>query len=211
MSNASTTPVATHDSVAMPRPSSEQRDGEGRLISVTFESTPIQAVAPTCRIGTWTSDWSEWTPIEAVAPTGDCWLTALDGSGHSMHALDMAVRLARESGMCALDLVNVQPWLSKEAAEVELPRRGWTASMHARALLDARGLGWRLHVWMGESAARIVELADTLGSRGIVIGAGGMTAGVALLLGSVAQQVIQTARRAVLVVRAPATSEEKSP
>lgn len=186
MSTIFTTPGATLDPGAMSAPRAEQFDGEGRLISVTFESAPVQA----------------------AAAAADRWLVALDGSGHSMHALAMAVRLAAESGTHALDLVNVQHWLSKEAAEIELPRRGWTAATDARALLDARGLGWRLHVWMGEPAARIVELAETLGSRGIVIGARGLTAGEALLLGSVAQQVIHTTHGAVLIVRSPEASKE---
>ncbi len=176
MSNTSPTPVAT----TVPQPCREQRDADGRRISVTFESGSGQP---------------------AVLPAGDCWLVALDGSGHSMHALAQAMRLATESGVHALDLVNVQPWLSKEAAEVELPRRGWAACVDACARLDANRLGWRLHVLMGEPAARIVELVGTLGSRGIVIGARGLTAGEALLLGSVAQQVIHTVRGTVLVVR----------
>ena len=109
-----------------------------------------------------------------------------------------------------LALVNVQPWLSKEAAEGGLSQRGWATCVEACAMLDAKGLGWQLHVLMGEPAARIVELAKRLDSLGLVIGARGLTASKALLLGSVAQQVIHTARGAVLVMRAPATSKEKT-
>ena len=185
----SPTPVASIEPYTVPQPCREQRDADGRRISVTFESGQVRP----------------------AAPTGDCWLVALDGSGHSLHALAQAMRLATESGVHALDLVNVQHWLSKEAAEVELPRRGWAACVDACAMLDANRLGWRLHVLMGEPAARIVELAGTLGSRGIVIGARGLTTGEALLLGSVAQQVIHTFRGAVLVVREPATLEENAP
>ena len=53
-----------------------------------------------------------------------------------MHAL--AMRLATESGANVLDLVNVQPWLSREAAETGLAQRGWAACAHACAMLDAR-------------------------------------------------------------------------
>ena len=83
--------------------------------------------------------------------------------------------------------------------------------MNACARLDANGLGWRLHVLMGEPAARIVELAHTLGSRGIVIGSRGLSATENLLLGSVAQRVIHTAGGAVLVVRVAVPPEEKIP
>ena len=189
MSNAPTTTIATIDQGTVPEPRGEQRDDDGRRIAVTFESGRVQP----------------------AVPAGDCWLVALDGSGHSMHALARAMRLATESGVRVLDLVNVQPWLGKEAAEAGLPQRGWAACVDACFMLDANGLGWRLHVLMGEPAARIVELAETLGSQGIAIGARGLTATETLLLGSVAQQVIQTVRGAVLVVRAPATLEENAP
>ena len=157
---------------------------------------------------------SRSSPVRSAAPADDRWLVALDGSRHAIQALASAIRLANESGVREIDLVNVQPWLSKEAAEVELARRGYAAAQDACALLDAHGLRWRLHVLMGEPAARIVELAGTLGSRGIVIGARGLSATQALLLGSVAQEVIHTAGEAVLVVRAvraPVPPEEKIP
>ena len=189
MSITSSIPVATIDPYTVPQPCREQRDADGRRISVTFESRPGQP----------------------AVPAGDCWLVALDGSRHSLHALAQAMRLATKSGVPALDLVNVQPWLSKEAAEAELLRRGWAACVDACAMLDANRIGWRLHVLMGEPAARIVQLAETLGSCGIVIGARGLTATENLLLGSVARQVIHTVRGAVLVVRGPATPEENEP
>ena len=186
---AATTPVATLEPHTVPQPCREQRDADGRRISVTFESHEVQR----------------------PEPAGEGWLAALDGSGHALHALAMAMRLSIESGARVLDLVNVQPWLSKEAAEAGLPQRGWEVCVDACAMLDANGLGWRLHVLMGEPAARIVELADCLGSRGIVIGARGLTATETLLLGSVAQQVIHAARGALLVVRAPRPPQETTP
>ena len=164
----------------MPTPVKSQRDDQGRLIALVFESSP--------------------SPV--TGPTAERWLVAVDGSSHSIHALKNAARLATESGVRTLDLVNVQPWFSKEAAETELPRRGWAATADARALLDAQGFGWQLHVWMGVPAERISELAQALNSRGIAIGARGLTLDTQLLLGSVAQDVIHTAPCAVLVVRA---------
>ena len=188
MSNAPTTTITSIGQGTVPEPRGEQRDEDGRRIAVTFESVQIQP----------------------DVPAGDCWLVALDGSGHAMHALARAMRLAIESGACVLDLVNVQPWQSKEAAEDGLAQRGWAASMDACAMLDANGLGWRLRVLMGGPAACIVAQAEMPGSRGIVIGARGLTATETLLLGSVAQQVIHAARGAVLVVRAPIPPQEKT-
>ena len=176
------TPESMSDARAMPQPCREERDSDSRLVAVTFESGRLPA----------------------PPPAGACWLVALDGSGQALQALTQAMRLALESSVPALDLVNVQPWLSKEAAEIHLPQRGWAQAAAACAILDANGLGWRLHVRMGEPAASIVLQAEALGSRGIVIGARGLSSTENLLLGSVAQQVIHAAQGAVLVVRTPA-------
>jgi len=182
------TPVAPMlDADTHARPTGERRDEHGRRIALTFDSTLVRP----------------------VAPPADCWCVALDGSRNSMHALTQAMQLATECGVRTLDLGTVHHWLSPEAAETELACRGLATSADARALLDARGFAWRLHVLMGEPAPRLVELIQALGSRGIVVGARGLSAVEGLLLGSVAQQIIYNAQGAVLVVRAPAATEEK--
>lgn len=190
MSNAPQGTFAAVQSALMPEPLFEKRDSDGRRIAVTFASPQ---------------------PGHANAAAADGWLVALDGSTNAIHGLALAMRLCRDSGARELDLVHVQPWLSKEATETELQRRGWAAAAEACAALDANGLGWRLHVLIGEPAERIVELAESLRSRGIVIGARGLSAFDGLLLGSVAQQVIHAARGAVLVVRAPIPPQERAP
>jgi nucleotide-binding universal stress UspA family protein len=187
MSTPATTAAPILDADTHAVPTGERRDEHGRRIALTFDSTLVRP----------------------IAPPADCWCVALDGSRHSMHALTEAMQLATESGVCTLDLGTVHHWLSPEAAETELACRGLATSADARALLDARGFAWRLHVLMGEPAPRLVELTQALGSRGIVVGARGLSAVEGLLLGSVAQQIIHNARAAVLVVRAPAAREEK--
>jgi len=187
MLNASIVPAAPGERDIAPQPCREQRDADGRLIAVTFHSQAI--------------------PCPDAA--GDDWLIALDGSEHALQALSMAMRLSMESGTRVLDLVNVQPWMSREAAETELPKRGWAAAAEACGRLDEGKLGWRLHVLMGEPAAGIMKQARSLGSRGIVIGARGLSATASLLLGSVAQQVVHSAGRSVLVVRGDVQPEEK--
>lgn len=162
-------------------PSSEQRDADGRKTAVRFASQQSGS----------------------AVPAAQCWMVALDGSEHATQALAEAIRLAGESGLHTLDLVNVQPWLSKEAAETELGPRGYAVAEPALALLDAKQVKWRLHVLMGEPAPCIVEQAQMLGSRGIIVGARGLSVTETILLGSVAQKVIHTARRPVLVVRSP--------
>ena len=76
----------------------------------------------------------------------------------------------------------------------------WLGASSAAGLCYA-GIGWRLHVRMGEAAEEIVALAEELGSRGIALGSRGMTATESLMLGSVAYKVVHHARVPVLIVR----------
>lgn len=170
------TDAATRDTV--PAPALERRDDMGRLVAMT------------------------WHGADADADTGGArWLVAVDGSACSLRAVAMVAGLATLEKGAGVDLVHVQPWLNKEAAETELPRRGWAATAQARQLLDAAAVRWRLHVVMGEGAPEIASLSDALGSRGIAIGSRGLTATETLLLGSVAYQVVHLARLPVLIVR----------
>ncbi|MDO8440775.1 MAG: universal stress protein [Polaromonas sp.] len=163
---------------AMPAPALERRDDMGRLVAVT------------------------WHGADPSDDTGSArWLVAVDGSACSLRAVAMAAGLAALERGAEVDLVHVQPWLNKEAAESELARRGWAATSQARQLLDAASVRWRLHVLMGEGAPEIADLADALGSRGIAIGSRGLTATESLLLGSVAYKVVHLARLPVLIVR----------
>lgn len=161
-----------------PPPSRTQRDEAGRLVGATLDSAAGHPPAG-----------------------GNAWLVAVDGSAHSLRATGEAIRLARELRSAALHLVHIHSWMSKEAAEAELVRRGWAATAGARAQLDAAGLPWSLHVALGECAEQIVAIASRLGCHGIVIGSRGLGATQSLLVGSVAQQVIHLSPIPVLVVR----------
>jgi nucleotide-binding universal stress UspA family protein len=161
----------------MPEPTLTERDSDGRLIGVVIDCAQ---------------------PRPAAAD--NAWLVAIDGSAHSLRATAEAARLAGLMQGGSIHLLNVQPWLAKEAAQSELPRRGWAATAGARGLLDASGTPWRLHVRMGDAAECIVALAEHLGGV-IVIGSNGLGATEALLLGSVAHQVIHLSKASVLVVR----------
>lgn len=170
------TDAATRD--AMPAPALVRRDDMGRLIAVSCHG-----------------------PGASEDPGSPRWLVAVDGSACSLRAVAMVAGLAALEQGAGVDLVHVQPWLNKEAAESELARRGWAATAQARQLLDAASVRWRLHVVMGEGAPEIASLADALGSRGIAIGSRGLTATESLLLGSVAYKVVHLARLPVLIVR----------
>jgi nucleotide-binding universal stress UspA family protein len=144
-----------------------QRDADGRLVGLVFDSDP---------------------PLPS--PAGNPWLVALDGSDNALRALAYAVRQAGEMHACALHLVNVQHWLSKEAAETELAHRVWLATAGARTLLDTEHQPWRLHVAMGDAADRIMELAIGLQCKGVIIGSRGLGITESVLFGSVAQKLM---------------------
>lgn len=161
-----------------PAPVSVEHDDLGRVVAVV---------------------WSR--PGGRAGPGRGRWLVAVDGSPCSLRAVGFAAGLVETAPEPAIDVVYVHPWLTKEAAESELPRRAWEVTADARAALDRTGVDWRVHARMGDAATAIAALADALDSRGIVIGSRGLSAIESLFLGSVAYKVVHGCRRAVLIVR----------
>lgn len=166
-----------NDAPRMPTPARCERDADGRLVGLVYDSTP---------------------PLPA--PEANPWLVAVDSSDNALRALTHAAREAAAMNACALHLVHVQPWLSKEAAEAELAHRALGATARERALLDAQGIPWRLHVAMGDPAERILALAAQLQASGIVIGSRGLNVVESLLFGSVAHKVMHLSPLPVMVV-----------
>lgn len=161
----------------LPAPASCERDADGRLVGLVFDSAP---------------------PLSALATNP--WLVAVDSSDNALRAVAHAAALAGAMTACALHLVSVQPWLSREAAEAELAQRAWLATARARRLLEARGRPWRLHVAMGEASDQIMALAGRLGCCGIVIGSRGLGVTESLLLGAVTYKLMQLSPHPVMVV-----------
>jgi nucleotide-binding universal stress UspA family protein len=124
------------------------------------------------------------------APVTNRWLVAVDSSDSALRAVAHAASQASTMTACVLHLVNVQPWLSMEAAEAELAQRAWLATTRARALLDANSQPWRLHVAMGDAAEQIIALTGRLDCSGIVIGSRGLGVTESLLLGSVTSKLM---------------------
>ena len=160
---------------AIPAPSRTARDDLGRLVAVSWGTTPEDHAGR--------------------------WLVAVDGSEGSLRAAAMAARLIASEPRAGVDLVYVHPWMTKEAAEAELPRRGWHATAATRARMEEAGVAWRVHVRMGEAAEEIVALAQALGSGGIALGSRGANATESLFLGSVAYKVVHLGKVPVLIVR----------
>ena len=160
-----------------PTLASSEHDSNRRLVGLVYDSTP---------------------PLPA--PEVNPWLVAADGSDHALRAVAHAAHLAGAMKACALHLVHVQPWLSKEAAEMELAHRARDATAGARATLVAAGLPWRLHVTMGDPAEHIIDRAVQLRATGIVIGSRGLGNIEGLLFGSVAYKIMHLSPVPVLVV-----------
>lgn len=162
----------------MPAPVLLQRDSDGRLVGVVIDGGH---------------------PL--LSTEGNAWVAAIDGSAYSLRATTKLAHMLGLMRVGGVHLINVQPWLSTEAAERELLRRGWEATALERKLLDDSAIPWRLHVLMGEAAEHIVTLANSLGCDGIVMGSKGMGATQAMLLGSVAYKVMHQSSVPVLLVR----------
>jgi nucleotide-binding universal stress UspA family protein len=128
------------------------------------------------------------------------WVVAVDGSENALRATACAASQSSQTEACALHLIYVEHWLSKEAAEVELASRAWQATATARGVLDAAGQPWQLHVAMGEPAEKIIALAEELGASRIVVGNRGLSVAESLLCGSVTHKIVQQSQLPVLVV-----------
>ena len=130
------------------------------------------------------------------------YLLAYDGSPHAQAAIDLILELPHEgdfsSGSCAITLFSVLPTQAigpheqlQEALGIE-EQRLREAGYEAHSILKA-----------GNPAATINDYAQETRVDLIVMGAKGRRATLGILLGGVAQQVVEYSSRPVLIVRAP--------
>jgi nucleotide-binding universal stress UspA family protein len=138
-------------------------------------------------------------------------LVAIDGSDNSLRALDFAVHQARFSPSTELKLLTVLPpvrvygeievYASKESMR-ELAARESRAILEAAAQrLDGTAIRFTQEQVEGDPAERIAERATVLACDSIVMGTHGRGRLGALLLGSVAQQVVHLATVPVTLVK----------
>ena len=139
-------------------------------------------------------------------------LVAVDGSDNAAQAVRRAVALRSQLGhaeLPALHLVNVQRPLSGDVSrfiaggtiEDYHRERAEEAMAPARALLRELGVAASEHFVTGEPGVAIADLARSLGCDLIVMGARGLGAAGAALLGSAALGTIEHAGVPVLVVK----------
>ncbi|MBM3345573.1 MAG: universal stress protein [Betaproteobacteria bacterium] len=139
------------------------------------------------------------------------WLVAIDGSENADRAIDHVIKLAgmyREpleihllNVQLPLAGVNVKLFVAREDLNAYYHDEGTAALKGARERLDAAGIGYVVHIGVGDPADVIVRYAVDKGCGQIVVGSRGMGALSNLVVGSVASKVIQLARVPVLLVR----------
>ena len=136
-------------------------------------------------------------------------LVATDGSSGGEAAVDAGVELAAETGalvtfVCVRHLPGVlgapdyQRVVSKELGS------GRAVIDDAAARANEAGVEFESEILTGHAASEIVQLANHRDVDVIVVGSHGRGRVGAALLGSVANAVIRSAGRPVMVVRPPA-------
>ena len=143
----------------------------------------------------------------------------VDGSEHSLRALDLAVDIARQRG-CGLRLVHVIP---SGTAPVELQQWAQVEHLHeAPQWLYEEGLAENVLgiaqdriarvgdldvdrlVERGDAARRIIALSEDADVEMVVMGSRGLSDFVGLVVGSVAHKVAHSAHCPVVTVSAGA-------
>ncbi len=133
---------------------------------------------------------------------GLSFLVAYDGSEHARAAIEMLLELASKNRIptasCSVTVISVLPTQSigpheqVEAILKDEENRLSAAGYHTQTILKA-----------GNPAATINDYAQEHQADLIIVGAKGRRATLGILLGGVAQQVVEYSKSPVLVVRAP--------
>jgi nucleotide-binding universal stress UspA family protein len=148
-------------------------------------------------------------------------LAATDFSETATSALDWAVELARQQGarLELIHAVTIPPVMPGYIPPVNLDFSDFSDELRAAAesrlaeaaaALKDKGVTISTFLEVGAPSQVIVQRADSLGARAVVLGARGLTGLRHLLLGSTAQRVVHGARCPVLTVH-PADSGRHRP
>jgi nucleotide-binding universal stress UspA family protein len=122
----------------------------------------------------------------------------------------MRSRLAPDVAL-QVDLVNVQrgvsgdvaSFVAREALQDYHRERSDQALAPVRALLDAAGVKYGVHQFVGSPGRVIAEFAAERNADQIVMGTRGLGTHTGALLGSVTQETLEHATVPVVVVRGP--------
>jgi nucleotide-binding universal stress UspA family protein len=135
-------------------------------------------------------------------------LLAVDGSRPSLKAVQLLIdhadwyRAKPEVELVTVHLPVPQvPHLNKAQVAKYYKEEGEAALAPARKLLDAAGVAYRPHVFVGHAAETIVEHARKTRCDLIYIGTRGMSALGKALVGSTATKVLHISETPVLLVK----------
>lgn len=138
-------------------------------------------------------------------------LVAVDGSDFSDRALDYVLRRAAASRdpvkahllnvQLPLSGVNVKLFISKESQQAHYREQGMAVLAGPRQRLSEAGIGFEFHIGVGEPGQVIVEYAASKHCDEVVMGTHGRGFLGGVVMGSVAQRVVQLATMPVVLVK----------
>ena len=138
-------------------------------------------------------------------------LIAIDGSRYSDRALDYAVARAASTRDGArvhllnvqmpLTGVNVKLFISKESQQAHYREEGMAVLAGPRQRLAEAGIEHDCHIGVGDPGQVIVDYAGSKGCNEVVMGTHGRGFLGGVVLGSVAQRVVQLASMPVVLVK----------
>jgi nucleotide-binding universal stress UspA family protein len=126
-------------------------------------------------------------------------LVCIDGSDHSMVALNYSARLAEKLGS-KVTLLNVQEPLLKELAANVCNDLGESILTKPMNTLKKKKLDFEKRIECGVTSDSIVEAAETGKHDLIVLGSKGHSTARRFALGSVSDDVIHKAKHSILIV-----------
>lgn len=138
-------------------------------------------------------------------------LVPVDGSDNSNRAVLYARQLAQGAASARIHLLNVQTptqgragisrLITQDMIDEFYNREGQEAMDEARKLLDVTGTGYISHIEFGHAATEIAGYARDQGCVRIVMGTRGNGTLANILIGSVANQVVQLSDVPVTLVK----------
>lgn len=137
-------------------------------------------------------------------------LVPMDGSTGALRALDVALSVVRDHAGARVLLLNVQPplvevWPEKlvdeDMRKAHYEREARAALIPAEKVLGAASIPYHSEVRVGPVALTIADFAAEHGCRRIVMGTRGLGNLQALVIGSVAVEVVHRATMPVTLVK----------
>lgn len=137
-------------------------------------------------------------------------LLAVDGSDTALHAVEHVIKRVTDSKSgYQVHLVNVQYPLHGsvstfiDAAQIKQYHHdeGMKVLVPAREKLDAAGVAYQAHLFVGDPAEVVARFAKEQGCSEIVIGTRGLSGISGMLMGSVATKIIHLAETPVVLVK----------